>query len=83
MSKSPTIIEITWQDSISEQGWQTLEDAKHKAATEPNTYHSVGYLIDDTPTYTLIALSRNQDATYLDQTLQIPAAAIITTRTLT
>jgi len=76
MTDNAEIVEVVWLDSIGDHQWTDIDDARTSAASDGMRHRSVGWLIDDQPSYLLIALSRSESWSQVDLTLQIPRGCV-------
>lgn len=67
------LIKVTWIDSMTNQGWTSLDDEDH---TKPlPTISSVGYLIAETPIFILLAADLGNDS--CNRPIKIPQGCIM------
>jgi hypothetical protein len=70
-------VQVQWIDSVSDDGWINREDAITRAAKEDILdCTSVGFLLDETDRYVLLALSHMRDGDLVQGCLQIPREAV-------
>jgi hypothetical protein len=81
----PPIVLIEWHDSRSlTVGWSDLETVQTKLAERDfdELLVSVGFLLRTTKRFVVICLSIDNQNANVDQTLQIPAGAIVRMKTI-
>lgn len=79
------MVAVDWTDSHVETDWRSVTDAKKDAAvSHALTMSSVGYLVDETDDYLLLAgtFSPAADGDMVNSTIQIPVCAVTGRRDL-
>lgn len=67
---------VHWIDSCGEGGWQQVRDAQRDAREVSLEARSVGFVIDETDDWLLLAMGEMHAAKVVHDTMQIPKVAI-------
>lgn len=78
------LVLVEWVDSNGGGGWQSQEAAVREAAADPLTCETVGWLLDDTDRYLLVAPNRTvgRKVGQVGDPMQIPHVAVVAVREL-
>lgn len=68
---------VRWIDSMSEGGWHQAADAKREAHDVSLEAETVGFIVDETDAWLLLAMGSIHDGSVVHETIQIPKVAVL------
>ena len=68
---------VRWIDSLGSAGWQQGDSARSEARGESLGCETIGFLLDETDEWLLLAMSRRVEADVISDTIQIPKVAVL------
>ena len=68
---------VKWQDAVSHDEWEEMEEAKN---LDPHTIITLGFLVDENDDRLIVGLNWDEERDAVAQTISIPKAWILSRR---